>query len=180
MGRRILASLALDRPDKWSQSQLIRTLKGALSPEPLQFVGGLTVRGAIRRKEATENGGQRAHHIDRFSADLDPAGFLGRSKRELKTALRAGIDKNERRQLRTNEVEVVDFDSAVGEISFGMRLRGVQKTQRWTKRHVVSTEGSPPNAPAWGEKIGKKSDLLSEFDTVFCNVRNYPTTIVHS
>ena len=77
VGGRILASLALDRTDEWSQSPLIRTPKGALPPEPLRFVGGVLVRGAIRRKESAEDRGDAASRRDRFLANLDPTGFVG-------------------------------------------------------------------------------------------------------
>jgi putative aminophosphonate oxidoreductase len=77
VGGRILASLALDRKDEWSQSPLIRTPRGVLPPEPLRLIGGVMVRGAIRRKEADEDRGHDARGIDRFLAGLDPTGFVG-------------------------------------------------------------------------------------------------------
>jgi putative aminophosphonate oxidoreductase len=77
VGGRILASLALDRDDEWSQSPLIRTPKGVLPPEPFRFVGGVMVRGAIRRKEVEEDRGHRSRLTDRFLAGLDPTGFVG-------------------------------------------------------------------------------------------------------
>ncbi len=77
VGGRILASLALDRQDEWSQSPLIRTPKGVLPPEPFRFIGGVMVRGAIRRKEADEDRGHGSRGIDRLLAGLDPTGFVG-------------------------------------------------------------------------------------------------------
>ena len=77
VGGRILASLALDRQDEWSQSPLIRTPKGVLPPEPFRFIGGVMVRGAMRRKEDEEDRGHKSRRVDRFLAGLDPTGFVG-------------------------------------------------------------------------------------------------------
>lgn len=77
LGGRILASLALDRQDEWSQSPLIRTPRGVLPPEPFRFLGGVLVRGAMRRKEDQEDRGHPSRRVDRFLANLDPTGFVG-------------------------------------------------------------------------------------------------------
>lgn len=52
---RILASLALERNDRWSASGLVGLARRrALPPEPIRYLGGRVVRMAVSRKNAAE------------------------------------------------------------------------------------------------------------------------------
>lgn len=76
IGGRILASLALDREDNWSRSGLVGRQLGRFPPEPLRYVGGHIVRGAVARKEAAEDAGRRPSHMSVGIAGLAPAGLV--------------------------------------------------------------------------------------------------------
>jgi len=78
-GGRILASLALERHDEWSETPLVGAEGPALPPEPFRYVGGHVVRAAVARKERAEDAGRRATALDRFLASLAPAGLTART-----------------------------------------------------------------------------------------------------
>jgi putative aminophosphonate oxidoreductase len=76
IGGRILASLALQRDDEWAQSGLARGVPGRFPPEPLRYLGGLAVRGAVARKEKREDHGRPVDPLTRRLAALAPSGFF--------------------------------------------------------------------------------------------------------
>jgi putative aminophosphonate oxidoreductase len=77
---KILASSALRRDDEWSGSGLNRGVPGNFPPEPVRFVGGLVVRGAVRRKERREDRNQGVDPVTKALAGLAPQGFFRRSR----------------------------------------------------------------------------------------------------
>jgi putative aminophosphonate oxidoreductase len=76
IGGRILASLALGLDDEWARSGLVRSPPPGLPREPLRYVGGRIVRGAVARKESAEDKGRHPSRIDRALAGLAPAGLV--------------------------------------------------------------------------------------------------------
>jgi putative aminophosphonate oxidoreductase len=76
LGGRILASLALGLDDEWSRAGLVRDPAGSFPPEPVRYLGGRLVRGAVERKEAAEDRGRRADPATLFLANLAPAGLV--------------------------------------------------------------------------------------------------------
>ena len=76
IGGRILASLALGRDDDWSRCGLVRPPPPGIPPEPLRYVGGRLVRGAVARKERAEDAGRPPALLDRTLARLAPAGLV--------------------------------------------------------------------------------------------------------
>jgi hypothetical protein len=81
VGGRILASLALRRDDEWSGCGLVRRPLDAFPREPVRYLGGLAVRGAVSRKEAAEDAGARPGATTRLLAGFAPAGFHRRGGR---------------------------------------------------------------------------------------------------
>jgi hypothetical protein len=81
VGGRILASLALRRDDDWSGCGLVRRPPDAFPREPVRYLGGLAVRGAVSRKEAAEDAGARPGATTRLLAGFAPAGFHRRGGR---------------------------------------------------------------------------------------------------
>jgi putative aminophosphonate oxidoreductase len=77
---KILASSALRRDDEWSGSGLNRGVSGTFPPEPIRFVGGLVVRGAVRRKEEREDLNRSVDPVTKALAGLAPQGFFRRSR----------------------------------------------------------------------------------------------------
>jgi glycine/D-amino acid oxidase-like deaminating enzyme len=57
---RSLASLALDRRDRWSELPLVEPRPVQVPPEPLRYLGGSVVRRAVLRKERLEEERRRA------------------------------------------------------------------------------------------------------------------------
>lgn len=76
LGGRILASLALGLKDEWSECPLVTGPPGKFPPEPIRYVGALTVRAALDRKERAEDSGRSAGRITRALAKLAPAGLV--------------------------------------------------------------------------------------------------------
>ncbi len=73
IGGRILASLALERQDRWSSSGLVGLARRhALPPEPFRYLGAKLVRMAIRRKNDAEVHNEAPGPITRFLSDLRP------------------------------------------------------------------------------------------------------------
>lgn len=70
---RILASLALERRDEWSESPLARRPLNGFPPEPVRFLGGRVVQEAVRRKEWAEEAGRAPNPIALRLANLAPA-----------------------------------------------------------------------------------------------------------
>jgi glycine/D-amino acid oxidase-like deaminating enzyme len=67
---RALASLALDRRDRWSRLPLVEPRPSRVPPEPLRYVGGTIVRRALLRKERLEEQGRRADPLTLAIAGL--------------------------------------------------------------------------------------------------------------
>jgi putative aminophosphonate oxidoreductase len=65
IGGKILASMLLDKNDKWSNNGLTTGPKGSFPPEPLRWLGAMLVRNAIRRKETCEDSEQRPFWWDK-------------------------------------------------------------------------------------------------------------------
>jgi putative aminophosphonate oxidoreductase len=76
LGGRILASLALERADEWSQCGLVRSAPRGFPPEPLRYLGGRLVQAAVERKEAAEDHGRTPTPAARWMARLAPAGLV--------------------------------------------------------------------------------------------------------
>jgi glycine/D-amino acid oxidase-like deaminating enzyme len=67
---RILASLALDRRDRWTALPIVEPELVRVPPEPLRYLGGVIVRRAVVRKERLEQDGRRADPLTRAVAGL--------------------------------------------------------------------------------------------------------------
>jgi putative aminophosphonate oxidoreductase len=76
LGGRILASMALERADQWSNCGLVRAAPGGLPPEPLRYLGGRVVQAAVARKERAEDEARAPSWLDRRLASLAPAGLV--------------------------------------------------------------------------------------------------------
>jgi len=78
-GGRILASLALQRRDEWSETPLVGAEGAPLPPEPFRYIGGRIVRAAVGRKERSEDAGRQPSALDGYLASLAPAGLTART-----------------------------------------------------------------------------------------------------
>lgn len=75
LGAKILTSLVLGRNDEWARCGLARGPQGRFPPEPVRWLGAMTVRNAIRRKENAEDRGDMPWPWDRWLARFaDAAG----------------------------------------------------------------------------------------------------------
>lgn len=72
---RILASLVLEKQDAWSENGLVRPLQRDFPPEPIRYVGGRLVSGAVRRKDQTEDQGRPPGPVTRYLSSFAPAGL---------------------------------------------------------------------------------------------------------
>lgn len=75
IGGRILASLALNRTDEWSQCGLVERRCKLFPPEPIRYVGAHVVREAVLRKERAEMAGRRPPWLAVQISKLAPAGL---------------------------------------------------------------------------------------------------------
>ena len=75
IGGRILASLVLEKKDRWAGNGLVNRRARPFPPEPLRYVGGSIVRAAMMRKDQQEIAGQRPSLIDKMLARLAPSGL---------------------------------------------------------------------------------------------------------
>ena len=73
---KVLASSALGRDDEWSGTELNRGVVGRFPPEPVRYLGGFAVRGAVKRKEGREDVGRSVDPLTRRIAGLAPQGFF--------------------------------------------------------------------------------------------------------
>ncbi len=76
LGGRILASMALGREDEWSRCGLVRRPPRGMPGEPFRYAGGSVVRGAVARKERSEDAGAPVARIDRALTRLAPSGLV--------------------------------------------------------------------------------------------------------
>jgi glycine/D-amino acid oxidase-like deaminating enzyme len=75
IGARILAGLALERGERWTENGLIDRAARRFPPEPFRFLGGALVRGAMLRKDRSELANRPASWITRKLASLAPSGL---------------------------------------------------------------------------------------------------------
>lgn len=76
LAARVLASLALEVQDEWSQCGLVRPVEAWMPPEPLRYVGALMVRGAVRRKDRLAYANRKPDPLTRALAALAPGGIV--------------------------------------------------------------------------------------------------------
>jgi putative aminophosphonate oxidoreductase len=75
MGGKILSSLVLGLDNDWARSGLAKGPLSHFPPEPLRWIGAMTVRNAVRRKEAAEDNEEKVRVWDKWLAKLaGPAG----------------------------------------------------------------------------------------------------------
>jgi putative aminophosphonate oxidoreductase len=79
VGGKILASLALETSNEWSESGLVTRNPGLLPPEPVRFAGAQVVREAVRRKDLAEARGEEPRRAIAWLASLAPAGLEDKS-----------------------------------------------------------------------------------------------------
>lgn len=73
IGGRILASLVLEKRDRWSQSGLVGLARrSTLPPEPIRYLGARLVRAAIRRKNDAEIRNESAGALTNLLASFTP------------------------------------------------------------------------------------------------------------
>jgi glycine/D-amino acid oxidase-like deaminating enzyme len=65
MGGQILSSLVLELDNEWTRSGLVKGPLGSFPPEPIRWLGAMTVRNAIRRKENAEDDNIKPWWIDK-------------------------------------------------------------------------------------------------------------------
>ncbi len=75
VGGRILAGLALDRRERWTETGLIDRQARRFPPEPFRYLGGSMVRAAMMRKDRSEIAGRTPSRLDRALASLAPSGL---------------------------------------------------------------------------------------------------------
>jgi glycine/D-amino acid oxidase-like deaminating enzyme len=76
VGGRVLASMALGRDDEWAGCGLVRGVPGRFPPEPVRFLGGSLVKGAVAHKERREDREKGVDPVTRGLARLAPSGFF--------------------------------------------------------------------------------------------------------
>lgn len=79
IGGRILASLALERNDEWSNHPLVGRPAAGFPPEPIRFIGAHVVRAAFASKERAEIKGKRPSLLAVQLSKLAPAGLEDKS-----------------------------------------------------------------------------------------------------
>ena len=75
VGGRILAGLALEHADQWTQNGLVGRRLRTFPPEPLRFVGGRLLRAALARADQADILGRPTSAVDRAVLRLAPRGF---------------------------------------------------------------------------------------------------------
>ncbi len=87
----ILAQMLAEGGDAGLPAALRTVPRRWLPPEPIRYVGGRAVRGAVARKEHSEDLGHRPRTVDRLVAGMDPTGYAYKPKgRDRDPAGRAG------------------------------------------------------------------------------------------
>jgi putative aminophosphonate oxidoreductase len=72
---RMLASLALERRDEWSECPLVRKPRRHFPPEPIRYIGGQLVGAAIAAKDRAEDKGHAPGLVTRLLSSFAPAGL---------------------------------------------------------------------------------------------------------
>jgi glycine/D-amino acid oxidase-like deaminating enzyme len=75
IGGRILAGLVLGRRERWTDNGLVNRRARRFPPEPLRYIGGSLVRGAMMRKDQSEIALRSPSMLDLALASLAPAGL---------------------------------------------------------------------------------------------------------
>ncbi|PCI52789.1 MAG: amine oxidase [Alphaproteobacteria bacterium] len=75
IGGRILAGLALDIQDRWTENGLVGRTAKRFPPEPIRYIGGNMVRAATARKDKSEINGHKGYAFDRILSSLAPSGL---------------------------------------------------------------------------------------------------------
>ncbi|WP_330927112.1 FAD-dependent oxidoreductase [Candidatus Sororendozoicomonas aggregata] len=73
LGGQILTSLCLNRDDQWSNAGFVGGPLGKFPPEPIRWLGAMTVRNAIRRKENAEDANKKPGKINNYLATFAKA-----------------------------------------------------------------------------------------------------------
>jgi hypothetical protein len=76
---KILASLALERKDEWSNHPLVGRRANGFPPEPIRFIGAHVVRAAVAAKERAEIEGKKPSKLSVQLSKLAPAGLEDKS-----------------------------------------------------------------------------------------------------
>ena len=79
IGGKILASLALERKDEWSNHPLVGRRANGFPPEPIRFIGAHVVRSAVAAKERAEIEGKKPSKLSVQLSKLAPAGLEDKS-----------------------------------------------------------------------------------------------------
>ena len=70
VGGKILSSMVLDEDNEWTRSSFCKGPLGLFPPEPFRWIGAITIRNAVMRKETAEDMGLRPWWIDAKLAQL--------------------------------------------------------------------------------------------------------------
>lgn len=76
LGGTILASLALDCRDEWTESRMAQGPIGAYPHEPAKYLGGVALRAVLARKEKVEDQGRKPSRIVHALSLLAPPGLV--------------------------------------------------------------------------------------------------------
>lgn len=79
IGGRILASLVLDKRDRWSTNGLVNRRARLFPSEPLRYLGGSLVRAAMLQKDSSEIAGRLPSLVVKTLARLAPSGLEDKS-----------------------------------------------------------------------------------------------------
>ena len=77
IGAKILTAMLLGNNEKWSSCGLAGGPRGYFPPEPFRWLGAMTVRNAVRRKEDAEDNEKKPLIVDKWLAKL--AGAAGKA-----------------------------------------------------------------------------------------------------
>lgn len=72
----ILAGRILGADDEWRHSRMVHGPVGTYPPEPAKYVGGVTLRAVLERKENQEDRGRTPGPLTRMLARLAPPGLV--------------------------------------------------------------------------------------------------------
>ncbi|QOD67190.1 FAD-dependent oxidoreductase (plasmid) [Ochrobactrum sp. MT180101] len=75
VGGRILAGLALDRKEQWTENGLVNAKARRFPPRLIGYLGGTAIRSALARKDVAEKVDKPMSAVDRMLVKLAPAGL---------------------------------------------------------------------------------------------------------